>query len=166
MTWKYLRVHAYPATFGHRFEVLPFISRQPNLVHGSLTPLPRGVFGIIWKFWISTEISYFCLWKKNLYNNSPRVYCIHFRLPSVIDFSYFHSFPTSHIWYTASLHRYPERSLEFLENYSFWPKFCIFQCGKKTWKMFMCACISDILRSCIWGTSIQIPPAKFGTRLP
>ena len=68
--WKkdlgiYSRVHAYQANFGHRFEVLPFISRQQNLVHGFLTPFPEGCLEFFgnFEFRLKYRISAF---KKNL----------------------------------------------------------------------------------------------------
>ena len=58
-------MYTYQTTFGHWFQLLPSIYHQPNLVHGFLTPLLRGVLGIFGKLFILTEMLYFSVWKKD-----------------------------------------------------------------------------------------------------
>jgi len=53
------------------------------------------------------------------------------RQPSVIDLKYYHSFPASQTWYTASSHHYPEGCLEFFGNFEFRLKYRISAFEKK-----------------------------------
>ena len=113
---KIHRVYTYQTTFGHLFHLLPFIFHQPTLVHGFLTSLPRGVFDFFLEILNFNWNIVFSTLEKRLWN--IRV-CMLIRQPSVIDLKYYHSFPASQTWYTASSHHYPEGCLEFFGNFEF-----------------------------------------------